>query len=103
MISPRIERACRALCKAEGYCDPDEDWAAAANGRPSAATPDIVLPDGERQRWRIYVTRIKAVLAALEPSEEIKHELSRELDLWDRRFDSPKTIVEALLQILEEG
>lgn len=63
-MTEMVEQVARAICKADGL-DPDADWRDV--GRVKL---DIAIKDGEEQRWRTYVRKAHAALAAMRKPTE---------------------------------
>jgi hypothetical protein len=66
-MSEMINRVAIALCVADGR-DPYEDWRVT----PGGTMLDVAIRPGEEQRWRLYVKKSRAAIAAMrEPTEEM--------------------------------
>lgn len=70
------EAVARAICGADGYTHPDEDWRDTLNGTPQTVMHDVAIEQGKEQRWRNYLRAADAAIAAYEafvwpaPTEE---------------------------------
>ncbi len=58
-----VERAARAICVADGYTHPDENWREETNGEINEIWPDIELGN-KPERWRLYERKARAALLA---------------------------------------
>lgn len=132
MTATPLDRVAKALCKTDGN-DPDADWSEWKPNMPNppyepawrsyldgaravvealrepserSMTQDVDRPsDRPAKGTAAGVTRLQSVPLAppFRLPQKAREEIILELDLWDRRFDSAETILDQILDILEEN